>query len=331
MRTLLLTFFVYASFTNAASLGVRSWQENSVGVEGIDNTVDRDQVRTTFSRLLSAVSPRALQQLVHEYVPNPFKDGVFSSDRNAEDGVYVRGPIFATSIVHLAVRQATSGNDTSTSDTPTSSDDAPTTSTSDVPSTTSTEEPTTSTEEPTTSTEEPTTSTEEPTTSTEEPTTSTEAPPTESTETPSDTPTTSSESPTTPTPTPAPAPAPTTEPSSTTETPTDTPGPTSSSPAPTSESSSDMDSSSTPSTFSTSTTPTPTSKTMTFVSTLPGGAVTTVTEVAVVTPGASEGDSDDSAPTDSMGNLQTDSPAAIVRGPGFAVIAGFLVGGFMLA
>ncbi|KAI0454531.1 hypothetical protein F5B21DRAFT_504230 [Xylaria acuta] len=304
MRTLLFTFFVYASFTNAASLGVRSWQEDSVGFEGVDNTVDRDQDRTTFSRLLSAVSPRALQQLVHEYVPNAFKDGVFSSDRNAGD-VYIRGPALATSIVHLAVRQATSGNDTSTSDTPTSSD-VPTTSTSDVPSTTPTEEPTTSTEEPTTSTD---------------------APPTETTETPPDTPTTSSST------TPAPTPTPTTEPSSTTETPTETPDPTSSSPSstPAPESSSDIDSSgSTPDTVSTSTTATPTSKTSTFTSTLPNGAVTTVTEVAVVTPGATEGD-DGGTPTSGIGNLQTDSPAPIVRGPGFGIIAGLLVGGVMLA
>ncbi|KAI0445456.1 hypothetical protein F4803DRAFT_548183 [Xylaria telfairii] len=297
MRSLLFTFFVYASLANAASLGIRSAQEDSVGV---DKTVDRIQDQTTFSRLLSAVSPRALQQLMHEYISNPFKNDVLGSDHDAVDVVYVRSPILATSIVHLAVRQASSGNDTTTSDTPTSSDEPPTTSTSDTPSTTPTEEPTTS---------------------------STEVPPTETTETPPDTQPTSSSTPSS-TPTPTPTPAPTTEPSSTPETPTETPEPTSSTPAPTSESSIDGDSSSTPSTFSTSTTPVPTSTTSTFTSTLPGGVVTTVTEVAVITPGVPQGDN--SAPTDGMGNLQTgDSAAPSLRGPGFGIIAGFLLGGAM--
>ncbi|KAI0197370.1 hypothetical protein EV127DRAFT_9200 [Xylaria flabelliformis] len=214
MQKLLYTFVVYASFTNAASLSVRSWQEESAGLEGVDSTVDRVQDRTTFSRLLSAVSPRALQQLVHEYVPN----GLFSSDHNVED-IYARSPVLATSIVQLAVRQA-SGNDTSTSDTPTSSSssssEVPTTSTSEAPSTTPTEEPTTSTQEPTSSTE---------------------TPPPETTETPSDTPTPSSSA------TPTPTPAPTTEPSSTTDTPTKTPDPTSSSSTPVPESTSHVDSS----------------------------------------------------------------------------------------
>ncbi|KAI0552565.1 hypothetical protein F4679DRAFT_72137 [Xylaria curta] len=298
MQKLLYAFVVYASFTNAASIGVRSWQEESV--EGVDSTVDRVQDRTTFSRLLSAVSPRALQQLVHEYVPN----GLFSSDHNIVEDIYARSPVLATSIVQLAVRQA-SGNDTSTSDTPTSSSEVPTTSTSDAPSTTSTEEPPTSTPGPTTSTE---------------------TPPTETSETPSSTPTPSSSA------TPTPTPAPTTEPSSTSETPTSTPDPTSSSSTPVSESSSPVDSStkSTSSAISHSTTAKPTSTTSTFTSTLPGGAVTVVTEVAVITPGVSEGDND-GTPTTGMGSLQTDSPAAIVRGPGFELIAGLLLGGVMLA
>ncbi|TRX92993.1 hypothetical protein FHL15_006131 [Xylaria flabelliformis] len=304
MQKLLYTFVVYASFTNAVSLGVRSRQEESVGLEGVDSTVDQDQDRTTFSRLLSAVSPRALQQLVHEYVPN----GLFSSDHNVVEDIYARSPILATSIVQLAVRQA-SGNDTSTSDTPTSSSssssEVPTTSTSDAPSTTPTEEPTTSTQEPTTSSE---------------------TPPPETTETPSDTPTPSSSA------TPTPTPAPTTEPSSTTETPTKTPDPTSSSSTPVSESSSHSDSSTkgSSSAISHPTTAKPTSTTSTFTSTLPGGAVTVVTEVTVVTPGVSEGDND-GTPTTGMGSLQTDSAAPMVRGPGFEIIAGLLLGGVMLA
>ncbi|KAI0491197.1 hypothetical protein F4859DRAFT_37736 [Xylaria cf. heliscus] len=301
MRTSLLTFFVYASLTNAATLGLRSWQEDSVGFEGVSNALNQVQDRTTFSRLLSAVSPRALQQLMHEYVPNAFKDGDSGSDHDAVEDVYVRSPIIATSIVHLAVRQSTSGNDTTTSDTPTSSDVPPTTSTSDAPSTTSTEEPTTSSK----------------------------ATPTETSETTPDTPTTSSTTSATPTPTPTPAPTTTTEPSSTTETPTKTPDSTSSSSVPTSESSNNIDSTST-TPVPTSNTPTPTSKTSTFTSTLPNGAVTTVTEVAVVTPGVSQGDDDNTSNT-GPGNLQTDSLAApTARGRSFGVIAGLLVGGVML-
>ncbi|KAI1750126.1 hypothetical protein F4782DRAFT_510811 [Xylaria castorea] len=119
-----------------------------------------------------------------------------------------------------------------------------------------------------------------------------------------------------------------------TETSTQTPGPTSSSSAPTSESSSPVDSSSggtsSSSASSHPTTGTPTSKTSIFTTTLPGGEVTVVTEVAVITPGASEGD-DAGTPTTGPGNLQTDSAAPIVRGPGFEIIVGLILGGVMLA
>ncbi|KAI0533270.1 hypothetical protein GGR58DRAFT_487497 [Xylaria digitata] len=300
MRTLLFTFFVYASFavalTNAAYFRARSSQGDSTGDENVE---------TTFTRLLSAVSPRALHQLLHEYAPNTFKQGAFSSDHHTVEATHPRSPAMVSTIVHLAVRQATSGNDTTTTDAPTSTDSS-TDSSSSTPSTTSDTPSTTSTDEPTT--------------------TSTEQTPTETTETPQDTPTSSSTLATTPTSTSTSTPASATETTETTDT-TDTPSRTSSSSWHTSAFSSNVDSSIT-STFSTSTTPTPTSKTSTFTSTLPGGIVTTVTEVAVVTPGVTDRDS---TPTTDIGNLQTDSPAPIVRGPRFEILAGFLVGGIMLA
>ncbi|GAW12758.1 hypothetical protein ANO14919_021290 [Xylariales sp. No.14919] len=314
IRTLLFTFFVYASFTvaltNAAYFGVRSSQGDSTGSEHVDDTVSQKGESPAFSRLLSAVSPRALHQLLHEYAPNTFKHGIFNSDRYAAEAVHARSPALASTIVHLAVRQGTSGNDTTTSDAPAPTDSSSSSSTpattSDIPSTAST-------------------------TSTDETTTTAEQTPTETTETPQNTPTSSSTPVTTSTPTSSSTPTEATETTETTETAettetTETPGLTSSSSWQTSESSRDVDSS-TASTFSTSTTPTPTSRTSTFTSTLPGGVVTTVTEVAVVTPGATGGDSTTSA----IGNLQTGSSAPIVRGPGFEILAGFLVGGIMLS
>ncbi|KAF2970396.1 hypothetical protein GQX73_g3242 [Xylaria multiplex] len=302
MRTLLFTFFVYASFavalTNAAYFRVRSSHGDSTGNENVE---------TTFTRLLSAVSPQALHQLLHEYAPNAFKQGVLSSDRHAVEAAHPRSSAVASTIVHLAIRQATSGNDTTTTDAPTSTDSS--TDSSSTPSTTSDTPSTTSTDEPTT--------------------TSTEQTPTETTETPQDTPTSSSSALTTAptsTSTSISTPASATETAETTDI-TDTPSRTSSSSWHTSAFSSNVDSTTT-STFSTSTTPTPTSKTSTFTSTLPGGIVTTVTEVAVVTPGVTDGDS---TPTTDIGNLQTGSAAPIVRGPGFEILAGFLVGGVMLA
>ncbi|KAJ2980801.1 hypothetical protein NUW58_g6851 [Xylaria curta] len=269
MKTLVFTFFVYASFavafTHAASLGGRSWREDLVGVDPVDGTIERDQDQTAFSRLVRAVSPQSLRQLLHEYIPNPFNDG-----RQAAEAAYAGNSILATSVVHLALRQATSGNDTTTSDTSTSSE-VPTT-TSATPSTSSSNQETTSTPQGTTSTAQA---------------------PTETTSTTQDTLTSASSTPTT---TPAPTPTPSTD------TITRTPSP--------------------------STTATPTSKTSTFTSTLPNGAVTTVTQVTVVTPGV---DDNNGTPTDAVGNLQTGSAAPILRRPGIEILAGFLVGGIVLA
>ncbi|KAI0911214.1 hypothetical protein F4823DRAFT_587145 [Ustulina deusta] len=313
MRTLLFTFFVYTSFTaaltDAAYFGVRSLREDSTGVEDVDNTVNQNGDQTSFSRLLSVVSPRALHQLLHEYAPNAFKDGVSGSDHQTVEAVHARSPELPSSVVRLAIRQGTSANNTTTSDTTTSSS-APAT-TSDTPSTTSTDEPTTSTEQ---------TPTETTSTNQDTPTASSSTPATTPTPTPTSTPTSPSSS--TSTSTSTSSSTPTTE-----ATETETPDSTSSSSWQTSKSSSDAHSSTT-STFSTSTTPTPTSRTSTFTSTLPGGAVTTVTEVAVVTPGVTDGDS---TPTSAIGNLQTGSAAPIVRRPGFEIFAGFLVGGVIFA
>ncbi|KAJ8110072.1 hypothetical protein ONZ43_g5971 [Nemania bipapillata] len=145
-RTLLRTLVVYASFTvaftNAAYFGAKPEQGDSLGVE------DQNQDGTVFSRMLSAVSPRHLSQLLHEYVPvaSSEDDGSSKWDRRAMDAVH---------IVHLAIRQSSSVNDTTTSDTPTtttSSTPVSTTTTSDIPSTTTSNESTTSTEEASTET-----------------------------------------------------------------------------------------------------------------------------------------------------------------------------------
>ncbi|KAI0407359.1 hypothetical protein F4802DRAFT_18678 [Xylaria palmicola] len=210
--------------------------------------------------------------------------------------------------VRLAARQASPMNDTTT------------------PGATTSSEPTVT---PT-----PTTTTPD-----ESSTTSPDVTPTESTPAPTSTPpdTSSSPAPTSSASSPAPTTTPpvesTSSPAPTSETTT------SASESPSSESSSEADSPTTPSLTTsrrpTTTTPrpTPTSKTTTFTSTLPDGVVTTVTEVAVVTPGV-DGEGEDGTPTESaVGNLQTGNAAPCgARVPGFGeILAGLLVGGFVLA
>ncbi|KAI0525714.1 hypothetical protein F5B22DRAFT_357191 [Xylaria bambusicola] len=226
IRAILFAFLVYITFTaaltDAASFGLRASAEDIAGAEDVDSNVNQDKDRATFSNLLSAVSPQALDQLLHQYAPGTFKNGVSGPDRKSAEAISARAPELPSSIVRMAIRQATSGNDTSTSDTTTS----PTSTTSDTLSTTST-------------------------TSTDEPTTSTEQTPTETISTSQDTPTSPSSTPeATPTPTSTSTSIPTststteitetTEPVETTRT-TETSGPTSSSSLQTPESSSDTD------------------------------------------------------------------------------------------
>ncbi|GAP89070.2 hypothetical protein SAMD00023353_0902790 [Rosellinia necatrix] len=303
MRSLLVTFFVYASFTfaltGAASLQARSWQEGSLGAESVNEVVNQNQGQpeTAFSRLLNAVSPRALNQLL--------KDGVFGSDRRAVEEVNVEDTKIVSRIIHLAIRQGSSSNDTTTSDPPTSAKST----TSETSSTTSTEEPTTSAEPmptETTTSEDPTTSSEPPSTTTM--TTTTTSKPTSISTPPAET-------------------SKSTETTKTTET-KETPKPTPSSSTPTS----DTGNADPPQTSVTPapTVATPTSKTSIFTSTRPDGAVTTVTEVAIVTPGASEGDNNDSTPTSAVGNLQTGPAARIVGGQGLERLFGLFIGAMML-
>ncbi|KAK5627225.1 hypothetical protein RRF57_002940 [Xylaria bambusicola] len=221
IRAFLFTILVYITFTaaltDAASFGIRLLRKDLAGAEDVDTNVNQDKDPTTFSHLLSAVSPQALDRLLHQYAPGTFKNGVSSPDRKSVEVVPARTPEPPSRVVRMAIRQATSGNDTSTSDTTTST----TSSTSDTLSTTST--------------------------------TSTKQTPMETTSTSQDTPTSPSSTPeSTPTPTSTSASTPTmasttevtetTEPVETTST-TETSEPTSSSPPQTSESSSGTDSS----------------------------------------------------------------------------------------
>ncbi|KAI1630641.1 hypothetical protein F4809DRAFT_635943 [Biscogniauxia mediterranea] len=70
-----------------------------------------------------------------------------------------------------------------------------------------------------------------------------------------------------------------------------------------------------------------THRTSTFTSTLPGGAVTTVTSVEVITPGSS-----DQATTSSSasGSLQTGLAVPVARGCLRDVLAGVVIGGAIL-
>lgn len=74
--------------------------------------------------------------------------------------------------------------------------------------------------------------------------------------------------------------------------------------------------------------PTPSTKTSTFVSTLPGGAHTTITSVEVVTAGGAEEATETSSPT---GALQSGSVAPINQIRAVEVLIGVVVGGALFA
>ncbi|KAF3063912.1 hypothetical protein GL218_02307 [Daldinia childiae] len=180
--TLFLGLLVTAGLASAV-LHQKPSGEDKVESE-TEHVVLRDD--STFSRLLSSTSPRAIHEFLHAYFPGTYKHGVYDSDHSAMEAIHASDPELATSIVQLAKRQ--SGNETITTtatsvesssaaptsesesttaeeqtststsvDTPTattsdstteSSSDVPTSTTSDVPITTTTT--TSTTDEPTT-------------------------------------------------------------------------------------------------------------------------------------------------------------------------------------
>ncbi|ERT02224.1 uncharacterized protein SPSK_05473 [Sporothrix schenckii 1099-18] len=98
---------------------------------------------SSFSRLLEAVSPEALHDLLHEYLPNTYKHGVYPSEKHALEAVHRQNAALATSIVQLARRDLNSSTSSTApisstpSSTPTKSD-----STTSLPSSTSKNSPT---------------------------------------------------------------------------------------------------------------------------------------------------------------------------------------------
>ncbi|CAK7210207.1 hypothetical protein SEUCBS140593_000756 [Sporothrix eucalyptigena] len=77
-----------------------------------------------FSRLLEAVSPESLHDLLHEYFPDTYKHGVYPSEKKAMEAIHRANAALATSIVQLA-RRDLNGTVTSSS----TSSAAPTSST----------------------------------------------------------------------------------------------------------------------------------------------------------------------------------------------------------
>ncbi|CAK7564690.1 MAG: hypothetical protein SEPTF4163_002589 [Sporothrix epigloea] len=66
---------------------------------------------TGFSRLLEAVSPESLHDLLHEYLPDTYKHGVYPSEKKAMEAVHRANAALATNIVQLA-RRDLNGNGT---------------------------------------------------------------------------------------------------------------------------------------------------------------------------------------------------------------------------
>ncbi|KAI2779575.1 hypothetical protein F4815DRAFT_188418 [Daldinia loculata] len=244
--TLFLGLLVTAGLASAV-LHQKPSGEDKVEIE-TEHVVLRDD--STFSRLLSSASPRAIHEFLHAYFPGTYKHGVYDSDHSAMEAIHASDPELATSIVQLAKRQ--SGNETITT-TATSVESSSTAPTSESESESTTTEEQTSTS---TSVDTPTTTTSD---STTEPT--------------SDVPTTTTSD------------VPTTTTTSTTDEPTTASSPTSESSA---ETTSTPDTTLTTATSASTPSTTRPPRTSTFTSTLPGGAKTTITSVEVVTPGAPE-------------------------------------------
>ncbi|CAK7223031.1 hypothetical protein SCUCBS95973_005038 [Sporothrix curviconia] len=57
-----------------------------------------------FTRLLEAVSPESLHDLLHEYFPDTYKHGVYPSEKKAMEAIHRANAALATSIVQLARR-----------------------------------------------------------------------------------------------------------------------------------------------------------------------------------------------------------------------------------
>lgn len=77
---------------------------------------------SSFSRLLEAVSPESLHDLLHEHLPDTYKHGVYPSEKHALEAIHRENAALATSIIQLARRDlnGTTSSTTPVSSTPTS-------------------------------------------------------------------------------------------------------------------------------------------------------------------------------------------------------------------
>ncbi|KAL1903123.1 hypothetical protein Sste5346_000407 [Sporothrix stenoceras] len=80
---------------------------------------------SSFSRLLEAVSPESLHDLLHEYLPDTYKHGVYPSEKHALEAIHRENAALATSIIQLARRDL---NSTTSSSSPSSNTPSSTTS-----------------------------------------------------------------------------------------------------------------------------------------------------------------------------------------------------------
>jgi hypothetical protein len=74
---------------------------------------------SSFSTMLKSASPASLHELLHRFLPDRFKDGVFPSDHQAMEAVHRADAALATSILQLAKRQDSNATTSDDSETPT--------------------------------------------------------------------------------------------------------------------------------------------------------------------------------------------------------------------
>ncbi len=77
-------------------------------IPAVADAADASDGTSAFARLLEAVSPESLHDLLHEYLPNTYKHGVYPSEKLALEALHRDNAALATSLVHLARRELNS-------------------------------------------------------------------------------------------------------------------------------------------------------------------------------------------------------------------------------
>ncbi|KAK2072246.1 hypothetical protein P8C59_006614 [Phyllachora maydis] len=93
------------------------------------SSTETEVVDSAFTALLRSASPESLHQLLHEFFPKAFRQGVWPSEEEALKAVHRVNAALATNIARMAKRQNESNTTTTTPSTPLSGTTSTTTGT----------------------------------------------------------------------------------------------------------------------------------------------------------------------------------------------------------